>query len=386
MANGGDSGQERSLPASAKRLADARKKGDVPRSREVGTALTLLGGLAALALFGGPGSQIYQDLAARHWRIERARIFDDAALVAALLDAVKTALGILAPFFVVSIVAAIAGSILLGGWVVSSKGLKPDFARMNPLKGLGRMFGMQGLGELVKGLLKVGLLGGVGALMLRLNLYNYLALGRSPLNVAVSDALSLIFGMLLVSILLIAFIGALDMPWQRFQHAKKLRMTHQEVREESKETLGNPEVKSKLRNLQQSVSQRRMLRDMVDADVVIVNPTHYAVALRYVADESAPVVMASGVDHMALRMREIAKANGIALFSAPPLARALYRHAPIGSVIPTGLYVAVAQVLAHVYRTRAGSAYGVDRASPPSTSDLPIPRELRDSDPDPEAR
>jgi len=386
MAEGQDSGQERSLPASAKRIEDARKKGDVPRSREVGTALTLLGGLVALALFGGPGSQIYQDFAVRSFRIDRASMFDDSAMVEALLDAVKVALGMLAPFFIVSIVAAIAGSVLLGGWIVSSKGLIPDFKRMSPLKGLGRMFGMQGLGELVKGLLKVVLIGGVGAWMLVLKLENYLALGRTPLEAALVDALLLIFGMLLVSILLIAFIGALDMPWQRFQHAKKLRMTHQEVREEAKETHGNPEVKSKLRNLQQSVSQRRMLRDMVDADVVIVNPTHYAVALRYVADESAPVVLASGVDHMALRMREIAKTNSIVMFSAPALARALYRHAPIGSVIPTGLYVAVAQVLAHVYRTRAGTAHGFVPASPPANSDLPIPRELRDTDPDEDAR
>ena len=375
MAEGQDSGQERTEEATPKKLQDARDKADVPRSKELTTATMLLAALAGLAFFGTGAARAYQALTRRQWRIDREEVYSDAALLNGLYEPLVTALGIIAPFLALMTFAALAGSVLMSGWVFSGKGLVPDFKRLNPLKGLGRMFGPKALMELVKAMLKVVLLGGLGVLVLQANIDDYIALGRAPLSAAVPQAMRLVFAMLLALIVAIGLIAAIDVPWQKFQHARKLRMTRQEVREESKEINGNPELKAKIRGLQQSVSQRRMLRDVVDADVVIVNPTHYAVALRYVADESAPVVLASGVDHMAMRIREIAREHGIAVFSAPALARALHRHAPVGSVIPTGLYVAVAQVLAHVYRARTpGSAH-----QPPPT-DLPVPPELRDPD------
>ena len=372
-----ETAQEKTEEATPKRLDDARKKADVARSRELATAAVLLGGLAGMVVFGPGGVHAYEGLARRQWRIRREDVFDDAAILNGLYEPLVDALVILAPFLALMFVAAIAGTVLLGGWVFSGKALKPDFARMNPVKGLGRMVGPKALGELAKGLAKVVLLGGIGWTVLETRLDDYVALGRRPLELAVPDAFALVFGMLLALIVAIAAIAFLDVPWQRFQHAKKLRMTRQQVREESKETNGNPELKAKVRALQQSVSQRRMLRDVPDADVVVVNPTHYAVALRYVPEESAPVVLASGVDHMAMRIRDIAREHRVATLEAPPLARALYRHAPVGAVIPPGLYVAVAQVLAHVYRARApGARY----ESPPT--DLPIPPELGDPAPD----
>jgi len=377
VAEGQDSGQERTEAASRKRLDDARAKGDVPRSRELATASVLLAGLAGLALLGGGGANAYQALATRQWRIARADAFDDKAVLNGLYEPLIDALGIVAPFLALMLVAALIGSILLSGWVFSAKALAPDLKRMNPITGLGRMFGPKALVELGKGLLKVVLLGGIGALVFRANVDDYIALGRAPLASAIPAAFTLVFAMLLALIVAIILVAVIDVPWQKFQHARKLRMTRQEVREENKESNGNPELKAKVRNLQQSVSQRRMLRDVPDADVVIVNPEHYAVALRYVAEQSAPVVIAGGVDHMAMRIREIAREKGIAIFSAPPLARALYRHVPVGDVIPSGLYVAVAQVLAHVYRARTAG----ERSTAPTSRDLPIPPELRDPEP-----
>ena len=374
MAGGGESAQERTEQASPKRLEDARRKADVPRSRELVTAVMLLAGLGGLAAFGVTGARAYRAMATRQWTIERAQLFDDASLLEGLRVPLLQALGIIAPFLAVMFGAALFGSMLVSGWVFSVEALKPDLSRMNPLKGIGRMFGIKALGELGKGLLKVLLVGAVGWLVLRANVPGYVALGRAPLGSALVGAFTLLFGMLCALTLVIAAIAAIDVPWQRFQHAKKLRMTRQEVREESRESHGNPELKAKVRSLQQSISQRRMLRDIVDADVVIVNPTHYAVALRYAAEESAPVVVASGVDHMAMRIREIGREHGVATFSAPPLARALYHHAPVGSVIPAGLYVAVAQVLAHVYRAREGGLAA--RVPPPDN--FPIPPALRE--------
>jgi len=375
MAGGQDSAQERTEPASPRKLGKAREKADVPRSRELGTAVVLIASLAGLALFGTAGARAYQGLAREQWHIERVHVFSDAALLNGLYEPARAAFGIIAPFLALMVFAALIGSIMMSGWVFSTQALKPQLSRMNPLKGLGRMFGLQGLGELGKGLLKVFLLSGVGWLKLSWGVEHYIALGRAPLAAAVPAAFTLVFAMLLALIVAVVVVAAIDVPWQRFQYAKKQRMTKQEVREESKETNGNPEIKAKIRNLQQAASQRRMLRDMVDADVVIVNPTHYAVALRYLPEQSAPIVLASGVDHMAMRMREIARMNAVPTFSAPPLARALYRHAPVGSPIPAGLYVAVAQVLAHVYRTRVP---GTPYEAPPT--DLPIPPDLRDPD------
>ena len=368
-----ETGQERSEAPTQKRLDDARRKGDVARSRELATAVVLLAGLGGMVAFGRSGARAYERLATRRWRLERVDAFTDAAILNGLREALLATLGILAPFLALMLLAALAGSVLMSGWVFSAKGLKPDLSRLSPVKGLGRMFGPKALGELAKGLAKVVLLGGIGWAVFAANVEHYVALGRVPLALAVPEAFGLVFGMLLALVVALGAVAAVDVPWQKFQHTKKLKMTKQQVREEAKETNGNPEVKAKVRQLQQSAAHRRMLRDVPDADVVIVNPTHYAVALRYIPEESAPVVLASGVDHMAMRIREIAREKGVTIFSAPPLARALHRHAPVGSVIPPGLYVAVAQVLAHVYRARApGTRY----EAPPT--DLPIPPELAD--------
>lgn len=374
---GEDTAQERTEAVTPKRLSDAREKGDVARSRELATAVVLLAGLGGLVAFGRGGARAYEALATRQWRIERADLFSDAALLNGFHEPLLGALWLLAPFLALMFVAALLGSVLLSGWVFSTKALKPDLSRMSPVKGLGRMFGPRALGELAKGLAKVLLLGGIGWAVLAANVESYVALGRAPLASAVPSAFALVFAMLLALIVAIAAIAAIDVPWQTFQHAKKLRMTRQQVREEAKETNGNPELKAKVRALQQSVAQRRMLLDVPTADVVVVNPTHYAVALRYVPEESAPVVVASGVDHLAMRIRAIAREHDVTTLGAPPLARALYRHAPVGSVIPPGLYVAVAQVLAHVYRARLPGA----PHEPPPT-DLPIPADLADPDTD----
>jgi len=186
----------------------------------------------------------------------------------------------------------------------------------------------------------------------------------------------IIFVIILVLVMSLSIVAVVDVPYQRWSYAKKLRMTFQEVREENKEQNGNPEVKAKVRQMQQANANRKMLLDVPDADVIIVNPTHFSVALRYDDNLVAPVVVAKGVDHMALKIREIAKHNKVEIFSAPPLARALYRHSDIGETIPSELYLAVAQILAYVLQVKEASFSDRRRLIRPGN--LPVPRSLQD--------
>lgn len=369
-----DSGQDRTEEATPKRIADARKKGDVPRSRELNTVLMLLASLIGFAVLGGSGVQSYKRLATSQWSVDRQDIFNDESVLNGLFVPFIEALWISAPFLFLMFIAVFIGPLCMGGWVFSASSVKIDPKKLSPLAGLKRMVGVQSLAELLKAIMKVILLGGLAVFLLELHLDDYLRLGSLPLPEAVNSMFGIVFVIILVLVLSLGLVALVDVPYQQWSYAKKLRMTLQEVKDENKEQQGNPEVKSKVRQMQQAISGKRMLADVPDADVIIINPTHFSVALKYNEDEVAPVVVAKGVDYLALRIREVGKESDVAIFSAPPLARSLYRHTEVGESIPSDLYLAVAQVLAYVMQVKQLSF--PDRRRLVEPTDLPIPDSL----------
>lgn len=387
MADDTQSGERTEAP-SAKRLEDARQKSDVARSRELDTAVMLTAGVGSLAFFGPDAAHEITAAAAHTFDMDRAVVFDPHMMLALLQDAILSTLLVLAPFLLVMFVAALAGPLFMGGFTFSVSALRVDPSRLNPVKGIARLFSMRSAGELVKSILKVVLFGVVATLVFTFMLDDYLALGRAPLGVALGAAFKLVFGMVAALAFIMLGIAMADVPWQKFQHLKKLRMTLEDVKREQKESNGNPEVKSRIRSEQMKVSQRRMLRDVASASVVITNPTHYAVALRYREGDRAPIVVAKGVDELALRIRAIAGDAGVRMFEAPPLARAVYRHTRVGETVRPELWHAIAQVLAFVMQLERGlgATRRVDanqrrnRPVPPSGADLAVPRSLSDDD------
>jgi len=371
-----DTGQERTHDATPKRISDARAKGDVPRSKELNTVLMLLASMVGFAVLGGTGVSAYKQLAQNQWRIERENIFSDYGLLNGLLVPLIEALWISAPFLLLMFLAVFIGPLCMGGWVFSISSLKVDMTKLNPLAGLKRMAGIQSLAELLKALMKVILLGTVSVFLFAIYVDDFLLLATMPVTKAINSMFGLMFGIIFSLIITLGLVALVDVPYQQWSYAKKLRMTFQEIRQENKEQQGNPEVKAKLRQMQQSQANRKMLVDVPTADVIIVNPTHFSVALKYDDDAIAPIVVAKGVDHMALRIREIAKDSDVAIFSAPPLARALYRHSEVGDNIPGDLYLAVAQVLAYVLQIKKASFADQRRMVPPT--DLLVPKSLQD--------
>ena len=250
--------------------------------------------------------------------------------------------------------AAVLSAVFIGGWSFSLEAAAPKLGRMDPVKGIKRIFSANGLNELVKALAKFTIVALVAMAWLWFSVDQLAGLGRESISSGVAHALEICGLSLLVVSAGLVLIALVDVPFQLWQYEKKLRMTRQQVKEEFKETEGRPEVKSRIRQLQQQVATRRMMEELPTADVVITNPTHYAVALRYDdASMNAPRVIAKGKDLVAARIREVATEHGIPLFSAPPLARVLFRTTGIGDEVPARLYTAVAQVLAYIYQLDA---------------------------------
>jgi flagellar biosynthesis protein FlhB len=374
MAENGST-QDRTERATPKRVRDARRRGEVPRSRELASSIVVGGGV--LALTGLAGSMAAM---AASW-MQRALMPDPAVLqrpdelLAHLGGVAAGGFAVVLPLLVVGFLAGLAAPLLLGGWNLSAEALKPDFGRANPLKGLGRLFSAQSLVELGKGLLKAGVLGLIAAIYLYTQLDDLATLGREAAAPAVAHGLQLALGCLAWMAGGLVLIAAVDTPYQLWSYARRLRMTKQEVKQEFKEAEGSPEVKGRLRRLQQEVAQRRMMEAVPTADVVVVNPRHYAVALKYESGRMrAPRVVAKGADLIAATIRELAGRHKVPIVSAPPLARALYRHAELGDEIPANLYAAVAQVLTYIYQlrtwgTRPGPAGR--RPLPPVVGEVP---------------
>ena len=277
------------------------------------------------------------------------------------------------------LVIALAGPVSLGGWLFSSEALQPKFSRMNPLSGLKRMFSVQALVELGKAVGKFLVVLTVAVAVLMANQDDLLSIGHEPLPQAIAHSAQIVGWCSLWMACSLILIAAIDVPFQLWDHKQKLMMTKQEVRDEFKDTEGKPEVKSRIRQLQYEMAQRRMLQEVPQADVVITNPTHFAVALKYDADKGgAPRLVAKGGDFLALKIREIAQEHRVELLESPALARAVFYSTELDQEIPAGLYLAVAQVLAYVYQLKQFRAGKGKRPGP--LPDLPIPPDLqRDS-------
>ena len=376
MAEDRDSAQERTEEPTGRRLQKAREKGQVPRSRELDTFLMLLTAAGAFLFFGPQAVASLADLLREGFSFARGEVFDPAAPYARLREALLAALGALAPILALLVVAAVLAPMALGGRVFSPQLLAPDLGRLDPVRGIKRVLGWRGLMELAKALVKFLVVGGMGVLLLHGLMPRFLALGEAEAAVgigALGHLLHGVFAALTASLLVVVLA---DVPFQLWEHRRQLRMTRQEIKDELKETEGSPEVRSKLRSKQMEILNRRMLEEVPKADVVVTNPTHYAVALRYEQERmGAPKVVASGVDEVALHIRRIAEAHAVPRVEAPVLARALFHSTAVGEEIPEGLYVAVAQVLAYVYRLRQYRAHGGVPPEPPT--DYPIPDELR---------
>ena len=366
-----EDGQERSEEATEKRQSEARDKGQVARSRELTTVFVLFGG--ALALHMG-GADLMHSLAAvmrGSLRLSHAEIFAGNLLPTRLIDTMITGLHAITPVLVIGALVAVAGPLALGGWNFSLDTLAPKFSRLDPRAGLQRVLGPHGWLEMLKAVAKFGLILAFAVFALRAKLPLLLALGHGTLGASLAASADLVYGIFLICCAATIVIACIDVPLQLWQHGKQLRMSQQEVREEMKETDGSPEVKNRIRAMQQEVSRRRMMAEVPKADVIITNPQHYAVALKFKPETMrAPIVVAKGVDLVAKNIRELAASHGIAVMSAAPLARALYHTTKLNREIPAGLYVAVARVLAYVFQLRAGSA----ALMPPA--DLPIPDDM----------
>jgi flagellar biosynthetic protein FlhB len=365
MAQEDENGQERTEEPTPKRRREAREKGEIARSRELNTTLVMLAGVTGLYVFGGYMGEGLYTVIDTNFRFDRSVAFDTMAPVRMLHQAIGQGLLIVAPFALLMLLAALGGSTVLGGWSFSGKAMAPKLEKMNPIKGLQRMFGMRSLMELVKALAKVSVVGAVGGIFLYSFQDDFRLLADAPLESGIAEGVRLFFLAFLLLSAALALVAAVDVPYQLYETTKKLRMTKQEIKDEYKETEGKPEVKGRIRQLQRELARGRMLEKVPTADVVVTNPTHFAVALKY--DQlkmRAPKVVAKGTDLVAARIRELAAENKVPIFEAPPLARALYHTTQLDREIPGGLYLAVAQVLAYIYQLRSMSGQRPQRPQP----------------------
>jgi len=371
-----DSGQERTEEATPKRQQDAKDKGDIPRSKELNTTAILLGGTGALMAFGGSIAAGLSGMMSANFGFSRDEIFDPQSMLIHLGQSMAESMMALIPFFIVVLLAAIIGPVALGGWVMSTKSLAPKAERISPLAGIKRMFAMRALVELLKTIAKFLLVATLSLVILDWMTDDLLALGKQDMIPAMASGLQIVGWSVLGMSATMILISMIDVPFQISSHAKKLKMTMQEVKDEMKNTEGKPEVKSRIRQLQYDMAQGRMMSAVPEADVVITNPEHYAVALRYNSDNmGAPVLVAKGADLIAFKIREIAKAHDIPVLEAPPLARAVYHSTELEQEIPAGLYIAVAQVLAYIFQLQRFEKRQGQKPGP--MPDLPIPDELR---------
>jgi flagellar biosynthetic protein FlhB len=346
-------GGERTEEPSLRRLQEARERGQIPRSRELTNFASMIGGSAALAAVGGTVASHLAQLMRRSLMIDGQALRTTDSMSASLGAACMSAVTAILPVFGALVAMVLLASVALGGWNFSTRALTPDFSRLSPLSGLKRLFGLRGISELAKALLKFLVVGAVCAGIVNWIFGDVLALGRMAPRAAVSRGAGLLSWAFVWLCASLALVAVVDVPMQIFQFKRALRMTRQELRDESKELDGRPETKQRIRQMQQTLARRRMMHKVPTADVVLVNPTHFAVALKYDPKKMrAPVVLAKGVDLVAQNIRRIAEEHRVPVFEAPQLTRALYRSTDLNKEIPNGLYVAVAQVLSYIFRVR----------------------------------
>jgi len=371
-----DSGQDKTEEPTEKRLTDARKKGQVPRSRELNTFVALMTGSVMLLFTGGAIVKGLGSLMRQQFQLSREIIFDPASPVIYFEQVLLDGLLLIVPLVIPLVLVALLTPMMMGGWNFTTESMVPKFSKMNPFSGLKRMFGIQGIVELLKAIVKIALVFFVAGSLFGNYFDQFMGLSSLTLNAAIYKAIDIIgFSLLILSSTLILVV-AIDVPYQLWNNKRQLKMTKQEVRDESKEQEGNPEVKGQIRRKQMEMAQQRMMDEVPKADVIVTNPAHFAVALKYdPMGAGAPIMMAKGVDLIAAQIRNIAIGSDIPLVAAPPLARALFYSTEIGEEIPHGLFLAVAQVLAYVFQLKVAIENGEVKPVPPR--DLKVPDDFK---------
>jgi len=371
-----DSGQDKSEEPTEKRLTDARKKGQIPRSKELNTFMALITAAVMLLFVGDSIAKGLARLMQQQLSLSREVIFDPASPVIYFEQVLLDGLLLILPLVIPLVIVALLTPMMMGGWNFSMESMAPKVSKMNPFSGLKRMFGVQGVVELLKAIVKIALVFVVAGALFNFNFDQFMGLSSLSLNTAVTKAIDIIMvGFLILSSTLVVIV-AIDVPYQLWNTKRQLMMTKQEVKDESKEQEGNPEVKGQIRRKQMEMSQQRMMDDVPKADVIVTNPAHYAVALKYdPVGTGAPIVVAKGVDLIAAQIRNIALSVDIPLVAAPPLARALFYSTEKGEEIPKGLFLAVAQVLAYVFQLKTATENRTEKPTVPR--DLKVPPEFR---------
>ncbi|MBU2020896.1 MAG: flagellar biosynthesis protein FlhB [Gammaproteobacteria bacterium] len=370
-----EDGSEKTESASSKKLQDARNKGNLPRSKDLSSALLLI---VAAATIYGTGTLLVRDLAVLfdfNFAVERADLFDLSRMIFHLHESVVAMMDSMVLLMSVLAVAGVVGSIALGGLNFSWEPLTPKLSKMNPISGLKRMFSVQSLVELFKSIAKVTLVGFVAVVVLNYFLPETLGLTFQSIQLAIAHSVDIVIWSFVFVTLALALIAAIDVPFQVWSHKEKLKMTKQEVKDEFKQQEGDPLVRGRIRQMQRQAAMNRMMSDVPNADVIITNPTHFSVALKYdQVGGAAPMLLAKGGDFIALKIREVGNHYDIPVIQSPALARAIYHHTEIGDEIPQGLFKVVAQLLAYVYQLR-NARMGAPR--PEAMPNLDVPDEFQ---------
>jgi flagellar biosynthetic protein FlhB len=371
-----DSGEKSEEPT-AKKLTDARKKGQIARSKDLGTMFVLVGSACAMLLVGNSLVQALSLMMKRLFSLSRRETMDLNALFNVIANSVTLVITPILWIFFIIIVAAFIGNTMLGGMSFSWEAMAPKASRLSPLAGFKRMFGVQAGVELIKSILKFFVVFIVAFLLLTGLFEQILGLSLEAVPTNFAHAVSMLLWMFLTLALSIGIIAIIDAPYQVWNHTRQLKMTKQEIKDEHKNTEGNPEVKGRIKRTQYEMSQRRMMGEVPDSDVVITNPTHYSIALKYDADVGgAPKLVAKGIDEMAMHIRTIAKEHDVEIIQSAALARSLYYTAEVDQDIPEELYAAVAQVLAFIFQLNEHKK-GRGKKPIPIAKELPIPEEFK---------
>jgi len=369
------SAQDKNLPASQRKLDKARAEGQVARSRDLGHFAAIAGGSTLLVVAAPFAAAALKNALAASLSFDRRQVLAEGAMTARLAEGAGTWAMAAVPFGLAMALVAIVASLAMGGWTWTIKPLGPKFETLDPLAGIGRVFSKAQLIDALKASVLALLLGSIGAFWLSRHVDVFSGVLALSLPAAIPAATGAMASGLALILLALAVFAAIDVPLQKFQHASRLKMSHQELKQEHKESEGSAEIKGKVRARMREMTKRRMIAAVPKADLVVMNPTHYAVALKY-DDKTmgAPRVVAKGADLLALRIRDVAKDSQVPVLEAPVLARALYAHAELDREIPTALFAAVAQVLAYVYQLRA--ALGGKAPMPGALPTLDVPAEL----------
>lgn len=379
-----ESDLEKTEPASSRRLEQAREEGQVPQSRELMAFMVLLTTVAGMWGMSGWISSHALNIFRVGLTFGHDAAFSGTVMQTNALVLTQEAFYLVAPIFFLAVAGALAGPPIIGGWVFTAKPLVLNFDKLNPVNGIKKLFSLNGVGELVKAILKSALIGSVVYWMVRHDGEQLFALLGQPIEVGISVFFRILFKTGMVLLAGIALIVLLDVPFQLWRYYADLRMTKDEVKQESKQMEGDPHIKGKIRSQQRAMARQRMMSEVPKADVVVTNPTHFSVALKYDSNAmNAPIVVAKGMNAVALKIREVAGENKVPILEAPPLARALYRHAEIGDQIPSALYTAVAEVMAYIYQLNQFVADGGRTLLPPNLPErISVPVEMDPGVPD----